>query len=103
MNQYALNLIAVLAFCLGGCAKSDNPDNNTPQTAPKVEETKIVDLSNKSLEEVLALKYNKAVLTCKLWSQRAQEIDLDLAPNVIRTWDLKAKDATFSSVRKQVV
>lgn len=39
--------------------------------------------------EVLALKYNKAVLICSIWTQRGKNINLELPPNDSVSLDLK--------------
>lgn len=48
-----------------------------------------IDLSGKSLEEILQIKYTKALLKCALWIQY-KELDIKLPAIETYTWDLKS-------------
>ncbi len=97
MKKMILSALAC-SLLLTGCGK-DNSSNNTPnQDVNQQNQTaKAVELSNKTTAEVLALKYNKAVLTCSLWSQRGKNINLELSPNDSASLDLK-KDLELPQV-----
>lgn len=84
-------LIISLSLMSLSCSKSDDsspppattPSLPTPSPAPVVQ-----DLSTKGLQEVLKLKYNKAVLECRLWVQSGQKLDPRIPANAELSWDL---------------
>ncbi len=83
------------SLLLVGCGKVNSSNNNPNQDVNQQNQTaKAVDLSSKTTAEVLALKYNKAVLTCSLWSQRGKNINLESTPNDSVSLDLKKDLAT---------
>ncbi len=86
MKKIILGVLACSLF-LAGCS-NDNSSNNNNQSGTQLS-AKALDLSNKTTIEILSLKYNRAVLTCSLWSQRGKNIDLSLAPNDSFSLDLK--------------
>lgn len=91
MNKSLIPLVGViLATLLSGCAKNNDNKNNDPTANQQNQQPKAIDLSGKSLEEVLALKYNKAELSCAVWVQRNQKLDLTATPNDSFVLDLKA-------------
>ena len=49
----------------------------------------IVDLSKKPTQQVLALKYAKIQLVCRLWMLRGKNIDVNSAPSDTVIFDLK--------------
>ncbi|RYZ80925.1 MAG: hypothetical protein EOP04_24935 [Proteobacteria bacterium] len=49
-------------------------------------------LEDMNLEELLAAKYDKAVLTCSLWLQHGEAMDVTAAPVDTFSWDLKSQE-----------
>ncbi len=86
---YSLVVGVILASAVSGCAKSDDNRNN-PTVTPQTEKPMVVDLSGKSLDEVLKIKYNKAELKCALWTQRSQQLDITGSPTDSVSLDLKS-------------
>lgn len=84
MKKITLSALAC-SLILAGCGKDNSSNNDKTQEVNQQNQTaKTVDLSNKTTAEVLALKYDKAVLTCSLWSQRG----IRSPPNAIyEYWD----------------
>jgi hypothetical protein len=69
-KQFAY-LAVMLVVVFSGCGKSTKEENHLPSDEKKDDQQrKALDLSGKTVEEILALKYNKAELSCKLWVQR---------------------------------
>lgn len=88
MNFLFACLVA-FSLMLVGCAKNDDSKKSGQTVEPKNQTPVAIDLSGKTVEEVLSLKYSKALLSCALWSQRSKEIDLTVVPNDSATLDLK--------------
>lgn len=97
MKKIILSAFAC-SLLLTGCGK-DNSSNSSPNhdVNQQNQTAKTVELSNKTTAEVLTLKYNKAVLTCSLWSQRGKNINLELSPDDSSFLDLK-KDLQLPQV-----
>jgi uncharacterized protein YceK len=92
MKKITLNAF-ICSLLLIGCGKVNSSSNQSGQDINQ-QATKTVDLSDKTTAEILALKYNKAVLTCSLWSQRGKNIHLEVPPNDSASLDLKKDLAT---------
>lgn len=91
MNKNLIPLVGIiLATLVSGCAKNNDNKNNDQTVNQQKQQPKAVDLSGKSLEEVLALKYNKAELKCELWTQLSNQLDISGTPNDSASWDLKS-------------
>lgn len=90
MNKVnSLVVSVVLALAVSGCAKSDD-QKNIPNVKPPNEKSTPVDLSNRSVDDVLKIKYNKAVLKCELWTQQSVQLDTSGKPTDSASWDLKS-------------
>jgi hypothetical protein len=85
-------LLSLLTLGLIGCSQQNDANSISPLPAPPAPPTPTSvtaqDLSNKSLQEVLVIKYNRAILNCRLWVQAADQIDKSLLPNSEATWDI---------------
>ncbi len=85
-------LVSLLLLTLIGCSQQNDSASTAPLAPPPTPSTpspvKAQDLSSKSLQEVLVIKYNRAILHCRLWVQAAEQIDKSLLPNAEATWDL---------------
>lgn len=88
MKKNAIALTGILfAMFTVSCAKYNV--NNETKPANQDQKPRAVDLSGKSLTEVLALKYNRAELKCELWTQLSQKLDISVIPNDFISLDLK--------------
>jgi hypothetical protein len=85
-------LLLALLLGLNGCSQQNDSSTEAPLPAPQspTSPTPIPgqDLSAKTLQEVLVIKYDMAVLHCRLWVQAADQIDKSLLPNAEATWNL---------------
>ena len=85
--------VFMCALLLISCGKSNSKKNSLVESQDVIQKNEVevvsVDLSNRSTEEVLALKYDKAVLTCSLWSQNNKVIDLEQEADDSVSIDLK--------------
>jgi len=88
-------LFGLLAlFVLGACAKTEGDGNSqAPLASEKI-------LEGKSDQEVMDLKYDQAILVCRLWSQHASSLDLSRRPNQSVTWDFLNDQAAAINGRK---
>lgn len=94
MKSSLLVLFAITI--LASCANKDgNSSRARHEQNPKVV---TADLSSKSLDEVLDLKYNNAELKCELWTQQNEKLDISATPNATARLDLKTKPALPSKV-----
>lgn len=94
MNKNLIPLVGIiLATLISGCAKNNDNKNNDQTVNQQNQQAKAVDLSGKSLEEVLKLKYDKAELKCELWTQLSNQLNLSGTPNDSASWDLKSGEA----------
>lgn len=87
------NLVFVLLVTgLGfGCNNSKNQfDLGNPPIPPGDGNVQQQDLKGRTYQDVMALKYNSAILVCQLWTMLSSELDLQRVPNAERRIDLKA-------------
>ena len=78
-SVYKFTIAMGLALFVSACAKND--DNGVkPSGIPQTEKASAVDLSGKSVEEVLKIKYAKANLKCDLWAQQSAKLDISGTP-----------------------
>lgn len=85
-----LLLITVTVF-IAGCGEKVQRKSDTPAFWTKGM------FENKAAGDVLKLKYNKATLTCRLWTQATAKINLNLPATDVATWDLLKNSAPDSS------
>jgi hypothetical protein len=96
-----LSFILISLFLIG-CAE-DHPSRDTSQLAPADRNQPELDLIGKSTEEVLKIKYKKAVVVCSFWFQYGSEFLRSNEANVVVTYDLKkpgvSQDGTLPETR----
>jgi hypothetical protein len=87
MSQLLTIVLSALLFI--GCA-DDHPSRSTADLK-NVDNKSQSDLSGKSVEEILKLKYEKATLVCNFWYQYGSEFLKSAEPNLTIQYDLKKK------------
>jgi hypothetical protein len=93
-----LFLGVIVSLSLFGCGMADN--NYEPNHNPNLPQKPTAEnLSNKSVQEVLQIKYTKAVLTCSLWLQWGKKLDVSNSPNDKVTWDLLKDFSTTKNLQ----
>lgn len=80
-------LSVVLSVFISACSKGD--DKKSGNSAPVSPQSEQGSLSNKSVEEVLSLKYDRVEFKCALWVQINHALNLEVAPNDSFVVDLK--------------
>ncbi len=86
MNLLKSSVVAMTLIFLVACAKDDN-NKGTPGGEPPQKPT-VQSLSDKSTQDVLTTKYNKAIFYCDLWVQRGTELIKSNTPSDQLSWDL---------------
>lgn len=84
-------MICVLASLLIVSCSRGHRDNSAPKDPQK---PVVTDLAGKTVQEVLATKYDKAIFVCNLWSQYSSQFVPSNMPTDKISWDLKNEFAT---------
>jgi hypothetical protein len=90
MGLIKISLILIILCTAGSCDQSANGKPKTPLKVDGKNDARRdpIDITGKSVEEVLAAKYQKAQLNCKFWLQRGEALNLDAVPSVKLQIDL---------------
>ena len=92
-------ITTVLFSSFSGCGKNIKIVVDEPGLEKKTEFS-IQNLKDKSSEEVLKIKYDKAILSCNLWIQFGKQLNKNLKPNDTFSLDLLNTDISRESTQQ---
>ncbi len=97
----------ILILMIAGCGKKVKVEleesafnNNLKSNLKSNTDIVVPSLKDRSADEVLNLKYNKAVLSCNLWVQYTKDLDKNLKPNDSFSIDLLKSDISREAIQK---